>query len=72
MLMTDELQGLTWNRFTDMQMLSTVNSKERTAAEFEALVRQADSRFELVNIHTVPGSPLSIMEFRFGSAAEKL
>ena len=55
-----------------MQMLSTVNSKERTAPEFAALVREADSRFEMVNIHTVPGSPLSIMEFRFDSAAEKL
>ena len=56
--------------FTDMQMLVALNSKERTAEEFETLFEEADPRLKLVNVHRSAGSPLSIMEVRLGAVAQ--
>ncbi len=48
-----------------MQMLVALNSRERTKDDFERLLKEADPRFNLVSIHTSPGSSLSIVEARF-------
>lgn len=56
------------SRMSDMQMLTCMNARERTAQDFEKLFTAADARFKLVNTHRSPGSPLAIMEVRFSES----
>ena len=55
-------------RMVDMQMLTCLNSRERTAQDYEELFTAADTRFKLANIHQSPGSPLAILEIRFSES----
>lgn len=47
----------------DLQMLSLFNSKERKVEDWLDVVKRANERFELNNVHVVPGAPLGILEF---------
>lgn len=47
-----------------MQMMTVINSQERTAEEFEKLFTEADPRLKLVKIHAAPGAPLSVLEVK--------
>ena len=53
------------SRTADMQMLTCMNARERTAHDFEEQFTAADPRVKFVNIHRSPTSPLAIMEIRF-------
>ena len=46
-------------------MMTVCNSRERTKEEFEKLFKAADERFQMVDVHRTPGSPLSIIEVGF-------
>ena len=52
-------------RTSDMQMLTLMNARERTAQDFKNLFTAADPRFKLADIHRSPGFPLAIMEADF-------
>ena len=52
-------------RVLDMQMLTTMNSRERTEQEFKDLFEAADVRLKLRKTHRAPGSPVAIMEVAF-------
>ena len=51
------------NRATDLTMAAAFNSQERTAAEFEALLTQADPAFSLQRVIEPAGSALGFLEF---------
>ena len=53
-----------------MQMMAVCNSKERTADDWEHLFTEADQRFKMVHIHTLPGNPVNVIEFRFDKEEE--
>jgi hypothetical protein len=53
------------NRGYDLAMLQQFNSRERDAAEWEALFKEADERFKLDRIVSLPWSILSVIEFRW-------
>ncbi|KAK1143244.1 hypothetical protein N8T08_006944 [Aspergillus melleus] len=57
----------TWHRHqerivrqVDMVMLVNCGAKQRTVAEFEALLKEADSRYEIRNVHE--NGPLGLLE----------
>lgn len=47
-------------RQLDMLMLVGFGAKQRTKAEFEALLKEADSRYEVVNVHA--GGSMGLLE----------
>ncbi|GAP84927.1 putative O-methyltransferase [Rosellinia necatrix] len=47
-------------RDLDMIMMVSFGSKERTKEEFEALLKEADSRYEIRNVHAA--GPMSLLE----------
>ncbi|GAM41030.1 O-methyltransferase [Talaromyces pinophilus] len=49
-------------RDNDMYMLGLLNSRERTAEDWSALLKGADERFQLTTIHQPPQSALAIVE----------
>lgn len=46
----------------DLQMMLTMNSKERTAGEWKTLIEGADARFKLIAVKQPPGAPSAYME----------
>lgn len=46
----------------DMNMLSATNGQERSAAQFQHLVRMADPRLKVVNITTPTGLDMGVVE----------
>ncbi|KAK4455245.1 S-adenosyl-L-methionine-dependent methyltransferase [Podospora aff. communis PSN243] len=59
-------QGSLWreryHRMSDMTMASVFNGKERTVAEWKALLAEADKRFVLKGVTEPKGSALGILE----------
>jgi hypothetical protein len=51
----------------DLQMLVTLNAKERTIQEWERLLMQADERFKLANVATFLGTAWGLLEVVFRS-----
>ena len=49
----------------DLAMLEQFNSRERDAADWEALFAKADGGFRLARCVSVPGSILSVIEFEW-------
>ena len=49
-------------RYSDMNMLASVNARERSAAEWEGLVKSADERFKLERIIQPPLANQAIIE----------
>ena len=43
-------------------MLGMLNARERYADEWQNLLLQADARFKLLGIKTIPGSHLALIE----------
>ncbi|KAL9116310.1 MAG: hypothetical protein Q9187_007166 [Circinaria calcarea] len=52
-------------RLLDMQMLVSLNAKERTAEDWEVLFKKADPRLNLAQVHRLPGSFVAVMEVKF-------
>ncbi|KFA74750.1 hypothetical protein S40288_09858 [Stachybotrys chartarum IBT 40288] len=50
------------NRAFDIIMKNNLSGKERTREDWETLLKTADSRFEVKDIKTSPGSDMSIIE----------
>lgn len=48
-----------------MQMLVSLNAKERTVEDWEVLFKRADPRLNLAQVHTLPGSIIAVMEVNF-------
>lgn len=46
----------------DIQMFVMLNAAERTAADWEKVAKEADSRLRLVKTHDVPGAMVSLLE----------
>lgn len=49
----------------DMQMFVGCNSKERKVKDWSDVIKRADSRFELKEVHVPRGSPLGLLDFVF-------
>lgn len=47
-------------RYVDMLMMTGFGAKERTEDEFEALLKEADSRYEIRNVHAT--GPMGLLE----------
>ncbi|KAK8017139.1 O-methyltransferase [Apiospora marii] len=58
-------------RATDLNMAAAFNSQERTVAEFESLMRQADPGFDLRRVIEPVGSALGMLEFVWQGSAEE-
>jgi hypothetical protein len=52
------------NRDSDITMLSTSNSQERDEDDWKALLKAADSNFELEEIRRTPGAKLDLIVAR--------
>ena len=50
------------NTAMDLQMMAALSARERTKADWEALLRAADQRLQIVNIRQPIGSADSIIE----------
>ena len=48
-----------------MQMLVSLNAKERTVEDWEVLFKKADPCLNLARVHTLPGSIIAVMEVKF-------
>ena len=46
----------------DVNMMAMQNAMERDAVEWAALLQEADSRFEMTTVRTVPGSMLALID----------
>lgn len=55
----------------DMQMMTLLNAQERSREDFENLLRDTDPRLKLVEVHSAPPSPLSIIEVKLGDEGGK-
>ncbi|KAH8896371.1 S-adenosyl-L-methionine-dependent methyltransferase [Thozetella sp. PMI_491] len=53
--------------FADMQVFTALNSRERSAEDWGALLKEADERFHVKAIYDSPGTPLGIIEVVFQS-----
>jgi hypothetical protein len=51
----------------DLQMLVTLNAKERTVDEWESLFLKADQRLKLASVKTFPGTAWGLIEVVFGA-----
>ena len=49
----------------DMQMGSIFNSKERSVEDWTKLVKEADEKLEIMNVHVQQGAPFVIMEIKY-------
>jgi 6-hydroxytryprostatin B O-methyltransferase len=50
------------NTAMDLQMMAALNAKERTRADWEALLRAADQRLRIANVRQPIGSADAIIE----------
>ncbi|KAI2919321.1 hypothetical protein CBS147371_3684 [Aspergillus niger] len=65
---TDSMTPLTVRKLVasmDMQMFVGCNSKERKVKDWNDVVKRADGRFELKEVHVPRGSPLGLLDFVF-------
>lgn len=53
----------------DMSQLELFNSHERQLDEWQALFRNADSRFKFVEVHTPPLSTQAVIEVTWDESA---
>jgi hypothetical protein len=51
----------------DLNMAAVFNSHERTVAQWEALLAEADPRFQLRDVVSPPGSVLSLFDVRWNA-----
>ena len=52
------------DRDYDMYMLAFQNAKERTADDWIALFKEADPKFQLLDMHQSPNSSLAVVIFQ--------
>lgn len=50
---------------SDIQMHVLFNSKERKLEDWSEVIKRADARFQLKNVHILPSTPFGIMDFVF-------
>ena len=48
-----------------MQMMTVVNSKERTEKDWAEVIKRADSRYSIEAVVTPPGAAIAVMEIMF-------
>lgn len=57
-------------RSADLNMGAIFNARERSVAEWKALITEADARFQLKQVIQPKGSALAIMEVRWDGNAD--